>query len=172
MSDLHANGETESQFKQTTVEEGTKFKGTLESSCQVLVRGSVDGDLIAPSLVVSASGTVVGNIRAHSIQSQGVLAGYIDADEIQLSGSVRSDTVIRAKTLEVRLQSSHKKLEITFGECVLDVGDDPAHFLEVVSPPAMLPGAASKKSRRSEAAAVEAPEEKLKPNDGSVPVPS
>jgi cytoskeletal protein CcmA (bactofilin family) len=171
MSDLHANGETESQFKQTTVEEGTKFKGTLESSCQVLVRGTVDGDLIAPSLVVSASGTVMGNIRAQSIQSQGVLAGHIDADEIQLSGSVRSDTVIRAKTLEVRLQSSHKKFEITFGECVLDVGDDPANFLEVISPPAVLPGAANKKPRRSDATA-EAPEEKLKPNDDSAPVPS
>jgi cytoskeletal protein CcmA (bactofilin family) len=113
-------------LKQTTVEEGTEFKGTLNSTCQVIVRGLVDGDLTAPTVVISETGTVVGNIKAKSIQSAGVLAGRVDADDIFLSGSVRSDTVIRAKTLEVKLQGNKRKLEVTFGECILDVGDDPS----------------------------------------------
>ena len=41
------------------------------------------------------------------------------------AGTVRSDTVIRARTLEVRLAPEKGKLEVTFGECVLDVGDEP-----------------------------------------------
>jgi cytoskeletal protein CcmA (bactofilin family) len=116
----------EGQNKQTTVEEGTQFKGTLSSTCQVMVRGVVDGDLTAPVVIVSESGTVVGNVKAQSIWSEGVLAGRVDADDVHLSGSVRSDTVIRARTLEVKLQRSKDKLEVTFGECVLDVGDDPS----------------------------------------------
>ena len=89
--------ESDGSVKQTTVEEGTQFKGTLQSNCQVMVRGKVEGDLMAPSLVVSATGTVVGNVKAEQIRSEGVLAGHVDADDVYLSGSVRSDTVIRAK---------------------------------------------------------------------------
>jgi len=117
---------SEGQTKQTTVEEGTQFKGTLSSTCQVMVRGVVDGDLTAPIVIVSESGTVVGNVKAQSIWSEGVLAGRVDADDVHLSGNVRSDTVIRARTLEVKLQRHKEKLEVTFGECILDVGDDPS----------------------------------------------
>ena len=115
----------EAANKQTTVEEGTQFKGTLHSNSQVLVRGVVEGDLTAPSIIVSESGTVVGNVKAETVRSEGVLAGRVDAQDVQLSGTVRSDTVIRAKTLEIKLQRTREKLEVTFGECILDVGDDP-----------------------------------------------
>jgi len=111
--------------KQTTVEEGTEFKGTLSSSCPVVVRGVLDGDIKAPSLSIASTGTVVGNVRAQQIQSEGVLAGNVDADEVSLSGSVRSNTVIRARTLEVKLARDKGKLEVTFGECILEVGDEP-----------------------------------------------
>jgi cytoskeletal protein CcmA (bactofilin family) len=117
---------SDAQGKQTTVEEGTQFKGTLSSTCQVMVRGMVDGDLTAPTVIISETGTVTGNVKAECIRSEGVLAGRVDADDVYLSGSVRSDTVIRAKTLEVKLKSHREKLEITFGECILDVGDDPS----------------------------------------------
>ena len=120
-----ANDKSEAQAKQTTVEEGTEFRGTLNSRCPVVVRGMVDGDLSAPSVTVSATGTVVGNVKAKQIRSEGVLAGHVDADDVYLSGSVRSDTVIRARTLEVKLERKDK-LEVTFGACVLEVGDDPA----------------------------------------------
>jgi cytoskeletal protein CcmA (bactofilin family) len=113
------------QNRQTTVEEGTQFKGTLSSTCPVVVRGVLDGDIKAPSLTVAQSGMVTGNVRAQSIRSEGVLAGNVDADDVSLSGSVRSDTVIRAKTLEVKLKADKAKLEVTFGECILEVGDDP-----------------------------------------------
>ncbi|MGH7329848.1 MAG: polymer-forming cytoskeletal protein, partial [Polyangiaceae bacterium] len=46
--------------KQTLVEEGTKFKGSLTSSCPIVVRGRIEGDVEAPSLNVSSSGAVHG----------------------------------------------------------------------------------------------------------------
>jgi cytoskeletal protein CcmA (bactofilin family) len=118
---------TEAELKQTTVEEGTQFKGTLQSTCRVVVRGVVDGELNAPAVVVAESGAVIGNVKAQSLQSLGVLAGRIDVDDVVLSGTVRNDTIIRAKTLEVKLQQTDSgKLELRFGECMLEVGDDPA----------------------------------------------
>lgn len=116
---------TEADTKQTTVEEGTQFKGSLQSTCRVVVRGVVDGELSAPSVVVTESGSVIGSVKAQSLVSSGVLAGRIDVDDLVLSGSVRNDTVIRAKTLEVKLQQTDSnKLKLRFGECMLEVGDD------------------------------------------------
>jgi cytoskeletal protein CcmA (bactofilin family) len=113
--------------KQTLVEEGTELKGTLKSSCQVVVNGSIDGQIEAPSLTIADTGTVLGTVKAQKLRSEGTLAGNIDADDVYLSGVVRSNTVIRAKKLEVSLQPERGKLEVTFGECLLEVGEDPAH---------------------------------------------
>lgn len=112
--------------KQTLVEEGTELKGTLKSTCQVVVNGTIDGQIEAPSLTVSATGAVLGIVKVQKLRSEGTLAGSIDADDVYLSGTVRSNTMIRASKLEVKLTQEKGKLEVTFGECLLDVGDDPA----------------------------------------------
>ncbi|MBN1652831.1 MAG: polymer-forming cytoskeletal protein [Deltaproteobacteria bacterium] len=112
--------------KQTFVEEGTEFKGTMTSSCPVAVRGTLNGDIKAPMLTITETGTVIGNVEAASIRSEGVLAGKVDAEDIFLSGKVRDNTVIRAKSLEVKISQEKSKLEVTFGECMLEVGEDPA----------------------------------------------
>jgi cytoskeletal protein CcmA (bactofilin family) len=112
--------------KQTLVEEGTELKGTLKSSCQVVVNGSIDGQIEAPALTISHSGTVLGSVKVTKLRSEGTLAGSIDADDVYLSGTVRSNTMIRASKLEVKLTQERGKLEVTFGECLLDVGEDPA----------------------------------------------
>lgn len=112
--------------KKTLVEEGTEFKGSLTSKCPVEVRGRIEGDLNAPSLHVSTSGAVSGKVYVGQLVSQGEIAGEFDADSIQLSGTVKDNTVIRAKTLEVRLSPpSGNKMQVIFGEVALDVGDAP-----------------------------------------------
>src|SRR3954447_19379074 len=89
--------------KQTLVEEGTTFKGTLTSTCPIFVKGGVEGDIQAPSLTVATSGTVSGKVKAGELKSEGSLAGEFDVEKVQLSGSVKDNTVIRAKSLEVKL---------------------------------------------------------------------
>lgn len=111
--------------KRTLVEEGTELKGSLTSTCPVLVRGRIEGDVKAPALTVSPSGAVHGRAKVGEIQAEGELSGEFDADVVQLSGKVKDKTVIRTKSLEVKLASEAGKLQVVFGECELAVGDPP-----------------------------------------------
>ncbi len=112
--------------RKTLVEEGTQFKGSLSSDCPIEVKGRVEGDLTAPALAVSQSGAVHGKIKVGEIRSQGELAGEFDADIVQLSGTVRDNTVIRAKSLEVKLSPPNGKMQVIFGDCELEVGSEQA----------------------------------------------
>ena len=111
--------------KKTLVEEGTHFKGSLSSDCPVEVKGRVEGDLTAPALSVSPSGAVHGRVKVGEMRSDGELAGEFEADVVVLSGTVKDNTVIRAKSLEVKLTSANGKLEVVFGECELEVRRGP-----------------------------------------------
>jgi cytoskeletal protein CcmA (bactofilin family) len=110
--------------RKTLVEEGTHFKGSLASNCLIEVRGQIEGDVSAPALSVSASGAVRGRVKVGEMRSEGELAGEFDADVVQLSGTVKDNTVIRAKSLEVKLASPSGKMQVIFGECELEIGKD------------------------------------------------
>jgi cytoskeletal protein CcmA (bactofilin family) len=109
----------------TLVEEGTQFKGSLSSKCPIEVKGRVEGDLQAPSLSVSATGAVHGKVRVAELFSEGEIAGEFDADLVRLSGTVKDNTVVRAKSLEVKLSPPGGRMQVIFGECALEVGDAP-----------------------------------------------
>jgi cytoskeletal protein CcmA (bactofilin family) len=134
--------------KLTVVEEGTEFKGTLTSSCPIDVRGRVEGELHTPALTIGASGAVHGKVKVGQVQSQGEISGEFDADRIQLSGVVKDNTVIRARSLDVKLCSERGKIELVFGACELSVGEEPTetdHLAKpevAVAPLALLPPAA------------------------------
>ena len=112
--------------KQTLIEDDTEFKGVLSSKCPIVVKGSIEGEIAGPSLQVSATGSVSGQVKVGELRSEGVIAGQFDADVVQLAGTVKNDTVIRARTLEVRLQPANGRMQVTFGECELAVGDVPS----------------------------------------------
>jgi cytoskeletal protein CcmA (bactofilin family) len=109
----------------TLVEDGTQFKGSLTSKCPIEVKGRVEGDLQAPSLTVSASGAVHGKVKVAELLSEGEIAGEFDADVVRLSGVVKDNTVVRAKSLEVKLAPADGRMQVIFGECALEVGDAP-----------------------------------------------
>ena len=111
--------------RKTLVEEGTHFKGSLMSDCPIEVKGRVEGDLTSPALSVSASGAVHGKVKVGQLQSNGELAGEFDADVVRLSGVVKDNTVVRAKSLEVKLAPAGGRMQVIFGECALEVGDAP-----------------------------------------------
>jgi cytoskeletal protein CcmA (bactofilin family) len=119
MNDLKNPGAAE---KRTLVEEGTTFKGSLTSTCPILVKGTISGDLEAPSLTVAASGSVSGKVKAGELKSEGELSGEF---EVVLSGTVKDNTVIRAKALEVKLAVTGTKMQVVFGDVQLDVGEAP-----------------------------------------------
>jgi cytoskeletal protein CcmA (bactofilin family) len=111
--------------KRTLVEEGTTFKGSLSSTCPIFVKGGIEGDVQAPSVTVASTGTVSGRVKAGELKSDGALAGEFDVEKVQLSGSVKDNTVIRAKSLEVKLSVTGSKMQVVFGECELEVGEQP-----------------------------------------------
>src|SRR5262245_17314463 len=126
MSELKNLGSGGATEKRTLIEEGTMFKGSLTSTCPIHVKGTVEGDLAAPSLMIAASGAVSGRVKAGELRSEGELSGEVDVDKVQLSGSVKDNTVIRAKALEVKLTVTGAKMQVVFGECALEVGDAPS----------------------------------------------
>lgn len=112
--------------KQTLIEDDTEFRGKLSSKCPVVVKGQVDGEIEGPSLTVSGTGTVTGKVKVGELRSEGTLGGEFDAETIHLAGTVKDKTVIRARALEVKLAPQNGRLQVTFGECELEVGDVPA----------------------------------------------
>jgi cytoskeletal protein CcmA (bactofilin family) len=112
--------------RKTVVDEGTQFKGSLSSDCPIEVKGRIEGDVAAPSLLVSPSGGIRGRVKVGELKSDGEIAGEFDADVVQLSGTVKDNTVIRAKSLEVKLAPPNGKMQVIFGECELNVGDEQA----------------------------------------------
>jgi cytoskeletal protein CcmA (bactofilin family) len=111
--------------KTTLVEDGTEFKGSFTSKCPIVVRGRIEGDVAAPSLTVSPTGAVHGKAKVGQLHSEGEIAGDFDADIIELSGKVKDNTVIRARSLNIKLSPDKGKMQVVFGECSLEVGDDP-----------------------------------------------
>jgi cytoskeletal protein CcmA (bactofilin family) len=111
--------------KKTLVEEGTEFRGSMVSKCPVVVSGKVDGEVHAPSLTVSASGGVYGKVRVGEILSEGEIAGEFEAETVRLSGRVNNNTLIRARSIEVNLVADKGKLQVQFGDCMLEVGEEP-----------------------------------------------
>jgi len=111
--------------KQTIVEEGTEFKGVLTSSCPIVVRGRIEGELDTPALTVSERGSVHGRARVGTIRSLGELSGEFDADTVELAGRVKDNTIIRAKSLEVKLAAEDNKMQVMFGDVALAVGEAP-----------------------------------------------
>jgi len=137
---MSSTNSTNPTSKRTVVEEGTHFTGNLTSTCPIDVRGRVEGDVHAPSLTVSARGAVHGHAKVGSVHSEGELSGEFEAETVELSGTVKDKTVIRARSLEVRL-SSAKGQQVIFGDCELSVGDEPTEY-DMVEEPAAAPSVA------------------------------
>jgi cytoskeletal protein CcmA (bactofilin family) len=109
--------------KQTILEDGTEFDGSVKSKCPITVSGKLKGEISAPSLTVTPSGSVHGQVKVSQLKSQGEISGDIEAESVELSGRVNDQTTIRATTLEVMLNQPGNKLQVTFGNCELQVGE-------------------------------------------------
>jgi cytoskeletal protein CcmA (bactofilin family) len=124
---MQNSGNGQDAKKRTTfIEEGSAFKGEFSSDCPIVVKGRIEGNITGPSLSVTATGSVAGSVKVGVIECEGELAGQFEADVVKLSGRVRDNTVIRAKSLEVKLSPEKGMLQVVFGECNLEVGDMPS----------------------------------------------
>lgn len=154
----------------TLVEEGTAFKGEFASDCPIIVKGKIEGNITGPSLKVSATGAVAGVVKVGVIESEGELAGQFEADVVRLSGRVRDNTVIRAKSLEVKLSPEKGMMQLVFGECALEVGDMPSKEAALGEAQARAGGApAAAESPAMEAPAAPAAASEAQPASAEAP---
>lgn len=160
--------------KHTLVEEGTEFKGTMSSSCPIVVMGKVEGDIAGPVIHVTPSGVVSGVVKVKQLRSDGELAGEVEADTVEISGRVRDRTVIRARSLEVSLSVQKGGMQVVFGECELAVGDEPnkeAAIAAAATPPAAADAAKQPVAAKPAAVVVDS-DEASKRRRGTQPPPS
>ena len=125
--------------KQTLVEEGTRFEGSFSSEGPIVVKGTIQGRVTAPSLRISETGVVQGKVKVGELVSQGELSGEVDADLVHLSGIVRDKTIVRARSLEVKLAAPGGRMEIVFGASSLEADDAPSN--EVAANSSLTAGA-------------------------------
>jgi cytoskeletal protein CcmA (bactofilin family) len=120
--------------KRTVIEEGTTFKGTLSATGPILARGHVDGEVNGPSLEVTETGVVAGQVKVKELRSRGELGGRFEAHDVVLSGRIRGETLIVAHALEVIAAAT-----ITLEDCELRIGEPPTKEQAVraaLAPPA------------------------------------
>ncbi len=118
-----SNGRTTG--KRTLVDEGTELKGTINSTCPVVVAGHVEGDISGPAVEIAEKGFVTGTVKAAEVISRGEIYGQIEAENLELSGKIRDGTVIRARSLDIKVGRQGPREPIQFGECELWIGDEP-----------------------------------------------
>lgn len=143
--------------KHTLIEEGTEFKGSLSSNCPIVVVGKIEGDVTGPMIHIAPTGVVAGKVKVKQLRSEGELAGEVEAEVVQVAGKVRDNTRIRARSLEVTLDTKHG-MEVVFGECELAIGDPPDKAAAIAAASAPSPEPATEPSAEPET--IKAPEAK------------
>jgi cytoskeletal protein CcmA (bactofilin family) len=121
MKVMNGDKNGQSSGKRTVIEEGSAISGNLSSSCPIVVLGKIEGEISGPSMEIAESGAVSGRIKVAAVSSRGELAGQLEAETVELSGRVRDETVIRARSLV----TSTTGTPVKFGECELSIGDQP-----------------------------------------------
>jgi cytoskeletal protein CcmA (bactofilin family) len=101
--------------KTTLVDEGTHLKGALSSTCPIVVRGTVEGDVDGPAVSVDTTGAISGKISTGVLKSEGNVSGTIDVETAELVGAVASGTVIQAMSLDLKLTARTGVLQLAFG---------------------------------------------------------
>jgi hypothetical protein len=114
------------ETKRTVIENGTEIEGAIKSDRAIVLSGSVKGQVTAPSLDVTQDGSIKGTVKVNRFACRGEVGGEVMAEAVELSGRILDATVIRSKTLDVKLAQGDGGVEVTFGNCELQVGDLPA----------------------------------------------
>lgn len=81
---------------------GTKITGNITDGDVIHVDGVINGDIVCKELVIGASGTVLGNVDAKSLELYGELNGTLKADNLFIAGTAKfvGDSVYKTIAIE------------------------------------------------------------------------
>ena len=103
----------------TVVQEGTDFRGDFNSTCPIVVNGRIEGGVKAPAVTITDSGMLQGTVEAKTIACRGSVSGVLEADAIELSGTIAQNTIVRAQRLKLDIESTSGRIELAFGKAVI-----------------------------------------------------
>jgi cytoskeletal protein CcmA (bactofilin family) len=84
---------------------------------------------------ITETGAVSGRVKTPALRSRGELRGEIEAEDVELSGQVLDDTVIRAQAIAVTIPTAGGPTML-FGDCELEIGEAPQNTYVANDPPA------------------------------------
>jgi cytoskeletal protein CcmA (bactofilin family) len=111
--------------KQTIIESGTEIEGAIKSDRPIILSGNVKGKITAPSLEITKEGSVNGTVTVNQFSCKGEVGGEVLAESVELAGRVADATVIKSKSLDVKLSQGEGGVQVVFGNCELQVGELP-----------------------------------------------
>lgn len=88
--------------EQSIISAGLKITGNLESSDDIQVRGSVEGDIAGRALTVAEGANVNGSVTAEMVHILGVVEGQVDATSVKISrtGEMNGDVAYESLSIE------------------------------------------------------------------------
>lgn len=81
---------------------GTKIVGNVTDGDVIHIDGRIEGDIICKELVIGATGEVLGNVEAKSVELYGTLNGTLKAENLFIAGSAKfvGDSVYKTIAIE------------------------------------------------------------------------
>ena len=91
-----------SQAESSVISAGLKIVGNLQSEADVMISGTVEGDINSRSLTVSEGATVVGTIESTSVEVRGRVDGQVNASSVKVArgGHVNGDILYETLSID------------------------------------------------------------------------
>ena len=90
------------QGESSVISAGLKIVGNLQSEADVVISGTVEGDINSRSLTVSEGANVTGTIESNSVEVRGKVDGQIHASSVKVtrSGCVNGDILYETLSID------------------------------------------------------------------------
>lgn len=84
------------------ISSGTKITGNITDGDVIHIDGKLEGDITCNELVLGATGSIIGNVRARTVEIYGELNGTIKAENLFISGTAKfvGDSVYKTIAIE------------------------------------------------------------------------
>ena len=85
----------------STIQSDLEIYGNIQSQEDVVIFGSIEGNVAAKAVDVKDSGMIVGNITSEEVLTEGKIKGKIKATSVNLTLTSSTDTHMVSNTLVV-----------------------------------------------------------------------
>ncbi|TNE35910.1 MAG: polymer-forming cytoskeletal protein [Alphaproteobacteria bacterium] len=86
-----ARDKSEQHVGTTVISSDTKILGSIETTQNLKVEGTIEGDINCARLVVAESGVINGDVLAESIESNGTINGTVKTEMLRLTKTSKID---------------------------------------------------------------------------------